>query len=240
VLSPGASPLGGRREDVRLDVGEASWLVLAESYSSGWRAWCFGSDGHERPLGAPIPIDGYANGWPVDRRCERARFAFGPQRLADLSFALSGAAALTLLLLVMLAPGARGITAAREVAGTLLLNDPVRRLRLPYALLAGVVAGAAGGLFFALRAGAVLAPLTVTLTLIGVNVRRLAALAALALLVALLLYLVHPAEELAGFTFRYPLHHIAAHWAVALCVSCIAVGGVLAAGAVRAAGARRP
>lgn len=240
VLSPGSSPLGGRREDVRLDVGEPSWLVLAESYSRGWRAWCFGSDGQERPLGAPTPIDGYANGWLVDRRCERARFAFGPQRLADVSYALSAAAALTLLLLVLLAPGGRGTAAARDIAGTLRLNDPVRRLRLPYALVAGVVAGVAGGLLFAFRAGAVLAPLTVALALLGVNVRRLVALAALALLVALLLYVVHPAEELAGFSFRYPLHHIAAHWAVALCVSCLTVAGTLAAGALRATGARRP
>jgi arabinofuranan 3-O-arabinosyltransferase len=240
VLSPGSSPLGGRREDVRLDIAEPSWLVLAESYSRGWTAWCFGPDGHERPLGAPTPIDGYANGWPVDGRCERARFAFRPQRLADLSYVISGAAALTLLLLALLTPGGRGMTAARDIAATLRPDDPVRRLRLPYALLAGVVVGVAGGLLFALRAGAVLAPLTVALALLGVTVRRMAALGALALVAALVLYLVHPAEELAGFTFRYPLHHIAGHWAVALCVSCLAVAGAMAARALRAAGARRP
>jgi arabinofuranan 3-O-arabinosyltransferase len=240
VLSPGTSPLGGRRENVRLDVGAPSWLVLAESYSRGWRAWCFGTDGHERPLGAPTPIDGYANGWPVDGSCERARFAFGPQRLADLSYALSGAAALTLLLLVLLTPGGRAVTGGRDVAKTLRLDDPVRRLRLPFALVAGVVAGAAGGLLFALRAGAVLALVTVGLALLGVTARRLAALAALALLAALLLYLVRPADELGGFVFRYPLHHIAAHWALALCVSCLAVAGAMAAGALRAAHGRRP
>ena len=45
-----------------------SWLVLGESFNKGWRARCNGKD-----LGAPRPIEGYANGWLVDRGCATRR-----------------------------------------------------------------------------------------------------------------------------------------------------------------------
>ena len=226
----------GDIRDVRLDVDGPSWLVLAESHSSGWRAWCYDAEGRERELGSPEPIDGYANGWPVDGSCKRAHFAFAREGLARVSYAVSAAAALALLLLALLAPGENRPATRRGLGGMLRVSDPIERLQLRGALLAGAVAGVAGTLFFAVRAGVVLAPLAFVLARVGVTVSRLVVIAAAALSVALLLYLVHPAPSLAGFTFSFPTHHLNAHWAVAVCVSCLAVAGVLAAGRVRAAG----
>ena len=226
----------GDIRDVRLDVDGPSWLVLAESHSSGWRAWCYDAEGRERELGSPEPIDGYANGWPVDGSCKRARFAFAREGLARVSYAVSAAAALALLLLALLAPGESRPATRRGLGGMLRVGDPIERLQLRGALLAGAVAGVAGTLFFAVRAGVVLAPLAFVLARVGVTVNRLVVIAAAALSVAVLLYLVHPASSLAGFTFSFPTHHLNAHWAVAVCVSCLAVAGVLAARRVRAAG----
>ena len=62
VLNPGVGS-DGSRSGVRLNVPTASWLVLGESYSRGWKAWCSTSGGHETSLGRPVPIDGFANGW---------------------------------------------------------------------------------------------------------------------------------------------------------------------------------
>ena len=59
----------GSAEHARLDGAEIAldgpaWLVLGESWDRGWRARCDGRD-----LGEPEPIQGYANGWRVDRPC---------------------------------------------------------------------------------------------------------------------------------------------------------------------------
>ena len=221
--------------DVHLAADGPSWLVLAESHSPGWRAWCYDAEGRERELGSPEPIDGYANGWRVDGNCKRARFAFARERLARASYAVSVIAAVALLLLVLLAPGESRSATRRRLAGMLPAGDPLERLHLRGALLAGALAGVVGALLFAVRAGVVLAPLAFLLARVGINVSRLVAIAAAALSVAALLYVVHPASSLAGFTFSFPTHHLNAHWAVALCVSCLAVAGVLAARGVRAA-----
>src|SRR5439155_1574079 len=59
VIDPGT---GGRgtRDGTRVAVRAPAWLVLGESYDRGWRATCDGRD-----LGAPVPLQGYANGWQV-------------------------------------------------------------------------------------------------------------------------------------------------------------------------------
>ena len=58
--------------------------------------------------------------------------------------------------------------------------DAVVRASWRWALLAGAGVGLAAGFFFALRAGAVLAPLTVIALRAGVTVRRLLTVAAAA------------------------------------------------------------
>jgi hypothetical protein len=231
VLSPGDDARGGGRENVRFEAGGPAWLVLGESYSRGWRAWCSDANGRERALGSPTPIDGFANGWPVDGRCTSARFEFEPQRVADVSYAVSGLSAVALLLLIALAPGAAR-RARRPVHG-LPVADPVRRFGFRGAVAAALAAGVAGGLLFAVRAGVALAALALVLALAGVSVRRLVALAAAGVAAALLLYLVRPAPRLTGFSLDFPVHHMNAHWAVVLAACCLAVAGVLAAWRVR-------
>jgi hypothetical protein len=136
---------------------------------------------------------------------------------------------------VLLAPGKRRAKHPRRATGLVSVGDPIRRLRPRGALLAAALAGLVGSVAFALRAGIVLAPLTFGLALVGVNVRRMVAIAGLAIAAALLLYLLHAPPDLAGFTFSYPIHHIAAHWAIALCISCLSAAAVLAGWRLRQA-----
>ena len=96
----------GQTERARLRPGGPAWLVLTQSYSRGWRAWCSDARGRERELGEPLPMDGYANGWRVRADCVEARFAFAPQTSATASFALSGASGLALLGIVLMAGAA--------------------------------------------------------------------------------------------------------------------------------------
>ncbi|MDX6687194.1 MAG: arabinofuranan 3-O-arabinosyltransferase, partial [Baekduia sp.] len=63
VLDAGVQRPGGR-EGVRVQVTGPSWLVLGASYDRFWRARCDGRD-----LGAPKPMQGYANGWPIAAGC---------------------------------------------------------------------------------------------------------------------------------------------------------------------------
>ena len=46
---------GGHWNNVRLSVPSPSWLVLAESYSRGWRAWCKTGQGARAEPGAAAP-----------------------------------------------------------------------------------------------------------------------------------------------------------------------------------------
>ncbi|HEY6779466.1 MAG TPA: discoidin domain-containing protein, partial [Thermoleophilaceae bacterium] len=99
VLDPGK--LGrGTLTNARVSLDGPSWLVLGESYSKAWRAEC---DGHD--LGEPVPIDGYANGWQVDR-CTRASFSFKPIGTVRVGYGISIVAVLALLgLLLLRRPG---------------------------------------------------------------------------------------------------------------------------------------
>ena len=102
----GGRPGPGSWSGVRLRATGPSWLVLGEGYDRGWRAWC-GS----LALGAPVPIDGYANGWPIGPSCTRARFAFGPNRVAGIGYLVSAVAGI-LCLLVLGSPAARSFSGA--------------------------------------------------------------------------------------------------------------------------------
>jgi arabinofuranan 3-O-arabinosyltransferase len=186
--------------------------VLGESYGAGWRARCDG-----RSLGKPVPIQGFANGWPVERGCRRASFAFAPNRALLAADALSLVACLALLgLLLARRPGtvAAGLDPLTPPAAR---PWPVRR-----ALVAAAGAGAVLGFVFALRAGVVLAPLVFLVLRRGVSARALALAAGGVLLVAV------PVAHLAvglpdeGFDSSYAVERIAEHW--------LAVGAVCALG----------
>ncbi|MFL6206212.1 MAG: alpha-(1-_3)-arabinofuranosyltransferase family protein [Acidimicrobiales bacterium] len=51
----------GHRVEVSGDPGSTAWLVLGQSYSPGWSATVEGG----KDLGAPVLVDGFANGWRV-------------------------------------------------------------------------------------------------------------------------------------------------------------------------------
>jgi arabinofuranan 3-O-arabinosyltransferase len=99
VTDPG-NPGRGRRDKVKLNVNAPAWLVLGESFDRGWRAWC-----GDHALGKPVPLDGYANAWPVEPGCTTARFAFAPQRPVHVIQLLSALACLVLLAIALGAGG---------------------------------------------------------------------------------------------------------------------------------------
>ena len=250
VMDPGEG-WNGARDAVRLALGGPAWLVLAESWSKGWHAYCSDRGGEERDLGAPEPVDGFATGWRAPAGCTTARFAFAPQRLANASYVLSAVTALLMLafLLVMEARRRRGAAAAAAGAGggaprgggAARAAGPARGppITLPWrwALLAGAAAGLAGGFLFALRAGVVLAPLTVLALRAGVTVQRLLVVAAGCIALLPVIYLVFPARDRGGNEFGYPNDLVGAHWVALLAVLCLLAAGVLLAARLRAASA---
>jgi MYXO-CTERM domain-containing protein len=235
-VTEGGAP--GQIGSARLQLGGPGWLVLTQSWSRGWRAWCRDAGGEERELGEPVPIDGYANGWRVGRGCTEARFAFAPQTTATASFAVSGAAALGLLALVLLpllrrrradhalAPAAAGTGNGRPL--TEGWADQLIRLGwLPALLVSGAI-GALGALLFALRMGPALAALSLVLLLAGLNVRRLVALAAVLIAVLPVIYVAFPPVDRGGFSFTYPTDVLFAHWVAVLAVTCLGAAAALA------------
>ena len=211
VIDPGRDGRGAR-DGVRVAVSGPSWLVLGESYNAGWNARCDG-----RSLGRPVALQGYANAWPVDRGCRDVSFAFAPNRALLAGDVISLVACLALLaLLVLRRPRGAGASLAP------LPDAPARAWPLRSALAAGVAAGLVLGFAFALRAGAVLAPLTFLVLWRGVSARTLALLAGGILL--LLLPVLHVAVGLPGegYDTNYAVQRIAEHWLAVVAVCALA------------------
>jgi arabinofuranan 3-O-arabinosyltransferase len=211
VIDPGRDGRGAR-DGVRVAVDGPSWLVLGESYDAGWTARCDG-----RPLGKPVALQGYANAWPVQRGCRDVSFAFAPNRALLAGDVISIVACLALLALLVL-------RRPRVVPAPLaaLRAAPARAWPLRTALAAGVVAGLVLGFVFALRAGAVLGPLTFLVLWRGVSARTLALLAGAVLLVVLPVLHVAVGLPDEGYDTNYAVQRIAEHW--------LAVGAVCALG----------
>jgi len=212
VLDPGRAGRGAR-DGVRVAVNGPSWLVLGESYDAGWRAKCDG-----RSLGKPVPLQGYANAWPVERGCTRVSFAFAPNRVLLGSDLISLVACLAMLALLVLRRPRAAAASLVPLPEAAVTGWPLGR-----ALAAGVAAALVLGFVFALRAGAVLGPLTCLMLWRGVRARTLALAAGAVLLVAL--PVLHLAVGLPGdgFQTNYAVKRIAEHW--------FAVGAVCALGA---------
>jgi arabinofuranan 3-O-arabinosyltransferase len=216
VVDPG-TPGRGRREDVRLSLPAAAWLVLGESYNEGWRAWC---DGQE--LGPPEPVDGYANGWRAPRGCSDARFAFAPNASARWGYAISAVVALALLCLLVLRR--RAGAAVPPAPGALPDPDPPRPWSRGAALAAGAVLTVPLSFVLSIRAGLLLAPAIALLLWRGVSTRALALAAGALLGIAVpLLYLVLKPPDRGGFNSEYALDLIAAHWVAVAAVALLLV-----------------
>ena len=107
---------------VRVALRGRSWLVLGESYDRGWRASCDG-----RSLGSPVLINGYANGWSAPANCRAVSFTFAPQRTMVWLYALSAAAAIACLALLLFrrAPAAAPPDAVAAPAAPVLASAAV-------------------------------------------------------------------------------------------------------------------
>ena len=210
VLDQGSFDRGEVR-GARLALNGPSMLVLLQSYNRGWRAECDGRD-----LGPPEPVDGFANGWPVET-CREASFKFGPGRTVAVSYAISALAALVLIALLLLRrPGAP----APEPAGP-ASETPPRRWPLGTALAIGVGASVVLGFVFAWRAGVVLGPLVALVLWRGIGARELAAASAALLgLVVPAIYLIKLPEDLGGYNSSYANDLLSAHWVAVGAVAC--------------------
>jgi arabinofuranan 3-O-arabinosyltransferase len=234
VLDGGTSGPGSY-DHVLVRVSRPSWLVLGEGYNRGWRAWCDG-----RSLGAPAPIDGYANGWPVGVGCRHVRFAFEPNRLAEIGYVVSGIVGLGCLALLVAgawrarrrrravagpAAGAAGppaLPAGRTVTGPAAAGAgppalPVRDVDPHWpparALLVALPAAVAFGFVFGVIPGVVSVPATALLLWQGIGARALTLSAAGLLgVVVPVLYLAHPGDQHGGNHFAYAMEHLAAHY----------------------------
>jgi arabinofuranan 3-O-arabinosyltransferase len=247
VLDPGKAA-AGRREGVLLDLAGPSWLVLGESYSSGWRAWCRDGAGSERALGEPLPVDGFGNGWRVDRSCREARFEWGPQRFATAGYVVSAAGAVIAGLLAVVVALVRrrrpsAVRMRREGApgdgwppffGE---DDPVTRVGWRRSLAIASAVGLVTGPLFALRAGAGLAATCFVVLMIGVSVHRLIAVGALALLAIPAWYWIDDGPGFGTVTFLYVTDQLTAHWLGVLAVSCFAAASWISAIRLRRRGA---
>jgi hypothetical protein len=201
VLSPGTSAYAR----VRVAVPGPSWLVLGESYNRGWQATCNG-----RSLGTPTPINGYANGWRIDRGCVHVQFTFAPDKLADIAYIVSGIAGLACLVLLLIPPWSR---AADPVPDDLEADAPPTQWAPGHAALAGVIAGAVIGFVFGIQAGIVAIPAVGLILWRGIGARTLVLIAgALLGVVVPVLYLVRPGNEQGANHFGYAMDHLAANW----------------------------
>ncbi len=211
VLDPGDAERG-RHEGVRVRVDGPAWLVLGESYNSGWRAACDGRD-----LGEPEVVDGYANGWHPPEDCRAVELTFGPQRAVAVGYAVSALACPALLGLLLV--GGRRLrrraAVAGRSAGALWTVTPDAAEPWPWrrAALAGLAAAVVFGFLFALRAGP---PIGLGVGLVlwrGVGSRALVAAAVVALAVVVpAIYVIFPAEDRGGYNSGYAQDILGAHW----------------------------
>ena len=253
LISAGSAAQGSQT-GIRLTGGAPGWLVLGESYSPGWQAWCRDAAGHERALGVAVPIDGFASGWQIGSGCVSARMAFAPQSTANAIYLFSAVALVVLILLALglrlprrmrIGRRAQVVPATAMPAWRAPAEDgPVLRMSLRAAVAWGIVAGVLTGFVFAVRLGVVVGPATFVLLLAaGINLRRLTGLAITGLVVIAVLYVTRPAHNYGGFSFYFSLHQILAHWIGAGVLCALLAAAILQAGELRHRrpfGVRRP
>jgi len=206
VLDPGSDGGRAERAGVRVRIDAPGWLVLGEGFNRGWRATCDGRD-----LGAPVPMQGYANGWPVETGCRAVAFAWWPNRLLPPAYLISLLACLALVAVLLRRRATdRGATPERALLAD---PDPPARWPLGRAAAAGLLAGAVLGFVFALRAGVLMGPAVTVILYYGVPARRLVLVAgALLAVVVPILYLALPVRNPGGFNTNLAVERIAAHW----------------------------
>ncbi|HWH93427.1 MAG TPA: hypothetical protein VNT03_06160, partial [Baekduia sp.] len=214
VLAAGSGRADGR-DGVRVQASGPSWLVFGASYDRHWTATCDGRD-----LGAPRPMQGYANAWPIDAGCHAVAFSYGLQKAADVASIISLLACAALLaLLLPIAVRRRREGAAHAVHGppALRLPSAPRPLPLRRAIAVAIPFAVVVGGGFGLRAGAVAAPLLVVILWRAIADGVLARIASILLVVAVPAVYVGVGiaqgdRHLKANATKYPLDRIAGHW----------------------------
>lgn len=130
------------------------WLVLGESYGSGWRASVDGGP----QLGEPSLVDGFANGWYVDPETVGSdgtiSLEWVPNRTVRQGFVVSILATLVLVTLAWRRPGsAFAVPSARAALGPRLGLDRSGRDRVLVAFATMVAAAAVSRWWIGLLAG---------------------------------------------------------------------------------------
>ena len=219
VLDPGTAGRGSY-SGVRVAVTAPAWLVLGEGYNRGWEASCNGVS-----LGAPVPIDGYANGWQVGPGCRDVAFTFGPNRLAAAGYLVSGVAGLACLMLLAVGTWRRRRTP--RVAPPAPAPVPVVPARpLAPRRAAGLAVVVACVVAFVCGAGPGIVSLPVVALILwrGIGARTLVLTAtALLAVVVPVLYLLHTGPEGGGNHFGYAMAHLGAHYVGVAAVGLLAV-----------------
>ena len=231
LLAPGRISAGSVT-GARVSARGPSWLELGESYDPGWRATCDG-----RSLGAPVALQGYADGWPLAHGCRTLSFAFAPGReLIDSDWISAAVCAALLCLVGWVWWRRRGVPAAGDAAlGVAIAARPVARWSARRALAAAVIGAAAFGFVFALRAGIVLGPVLGLALWRGIDSRWATRLAGgLLAIVVPAIYLLHPVRNLGGFNPNYANAEIDAHFVAVLAVCALGYALVRALGDLRA------
>ncbi len=240
VLSAGTPSRDGRSK-FRLALRRPARLVLAEGYSSGWRARCDG-----RELGAPEVADGFGMAWRVPASCREASMSFAPDRLVRAGYGVSALAALILagLLLARRLPREDADRAGREGeagggarragreddARPATVREPrvaARRMGAHRAALLAIPAALALGFLFAARAAPLFAIAVFLVLWRGIGARELTLAAGALLLIAVpVLTVAIGVENRGGYNPSYAIDRIAVHWvavaAVALLIAALA------------------
>jgi arabinofuranan 3-O-arabinosyltransferase len=198
------------------------WLVLGESYSPGWRAACRGRNGLEHGLGAPTPIDGFANGWPITAGCTHATFTFAPQQTADAGYIVS-LVALPVLVALLWFPRRRRRTAVPAAPPPDRPGDVFYKPSWLTAISIGTASTIVIGFLFGLPLG----PLAMPIVWRGTSPRRLFTLGGLLLLVVPVAYLIRAATNVGGYDFGFAYDNLVGHWIAVSGVCCIAGGCLL-------------
>jgi MFS family permease len=132
--------------------GTPFWVVLGQSFNSGWTA---SADGHD--LGAPQLVDGYANGWLVSTPAAtvRVHLNWAPQRRVWIALALSALGVMLCLALAVRRPRDEPLAvddpkpepiAWRTFARSRGRDEPSLWLTLLVGVGSGLVAGAVIGM----------------------------------------------------------------------------------------------
>jgi arabinofuranan 3-O-arabinosyltransferase len=203
---------------VRVALNGPSWLVLGESFDSGWRATCDG-----RSLGAPRVLDGYGNGWLAPAGCKQVSFQFAPQSGVNKSYVISAVAA-ALILLFLVVGAMRRPTPAAEGPQRLLPDVPAHPRPLIRAALLALPAAIVLGYVFSIRAGIGLLLVLTFVLWRGWAPRTLTLIAAALLGIAVpLTYLIVNPHDRHGDNFVYSTKLIAAHWIGVVAIALLAL-----------------